>query len=721
MSRAARGETGAVTTVDETPDAAESSRDGSALATDRSSERRPWYVAELLLMVELGGLAAFAFGRPVLDTFGRSPDTFVARDADAVTIVLFALVVAVGPYLAFGLLGLLGRPLGQPVRRRVHIGLVAVAGGLAVWQLGQGITGYPPESQKLMVAGAVGGLVIGFLRASLGSTASFLRFVGVASAIFLVQFLFMSPTSGMVTGDGPSVDDDVARQVAADLGANPPDVVVLLFDALPTVTLLDGTGRIDAELYPNFARLAATSSWYRNNTTVAAYTGQAVPAILTGRFRPQGTENGELGEHDDENLFTLLGGSYEMHVHEPITRLCPSELCGDVPSAGLATLLGDAVDSWLGGPGGAESGELVLPGALESDRFAAAEEWEAAQAPRNPDRPQLSFHHVVIPHTPWVFTDDGEAYRGAADRPTGTFGLGWTETGVPLGIQRHTLQLQAADRLLGDMLDRLEQAGRFDDSMVVVTADHGNAFLSGEPERALSEGNMEQVMWTPLLIKAPGQTTPTVDDSNVMSIDVVPTIADALGVELPWEVDGMPVGEAAAERTDGTKFFQYNKSNQLNPPEGEMVLEIAGTRERFERVLASDMVQGHGPDGAWRRTAHGGLFGLDVERLDVGDPVDGEVAVERLEDVESSDRHEPVAEILGDAPLPRGTVVAYALNGTIGAVTEVEPPLGDGGGAVLGLVPPRLFRDGGNELTAYVVDGPVGAETLRPIDVVAAG
>jgi hypothetical protein len=61
--------------------------------------------------------------------------------------------------------------------------------------------------------------------------------------------------------------------------------------------------------------------------------------------------------------------------------------------------------------------------------------------------------------------------------------------------------------------------------------------------------------------------------------------------------------------------------------------------------------------------------------------------------------------------------VAYTLNGTIGAVTEVEPPLGDDRGAALGLLPARLFRDGGNELTAYVVEGPVGAETLRPIDV----
>ena len=126
-----------MTTVDETPDATRSSRDGSALATDRSSDRRPWYVAEPLLMVELSGLAAFAFGRPVLDTFGRSSDTFVARDADAVTIVLLRSSWPWAPTSPSELLGLLGRPLGQPVRRRVHGGLVAVAGGLAVWQLGR--------------------------------------------------------------------------------------------------------------------------------------------------------------------------------------------------------------------------------------------------------------------------------------------------------------------------------------------------------------------------------------------------------------------------------------------------------------------------------------------------------------------------------------------------------------------------------------------------------
>ena len=37
---------------------------------------------------------------------------------------------------------------------------------------------------------------------------------------------------------------------------------LLVFDGLPTGLLLDGQGRIDAELYPNLAELAGTSTWY---------------------------------------------------------------------------------------------------------------------------------------------------------------------------------------------------------------------------------------------------------------------------------------------------------------------------------------------------------------------------------------------------------------------------------------------------------------------------
>ena len=59
---------------------------------------------------------------------------------------------------------------------------------------------------------------------------------------------------------------------------SPHRIVLLTFDELPTTSLLDGNGKIDADLYPNFAKLAAGSTWYRNDTTVAPFTDAAMAA-----------------------------------------------------------------------------------------------------------------------------------------------------------------------------------------------------------------------------------------------------------------------------------------------------------------------------------------------------------------------------------------------------------------------------------------------------------
>ena len=59
-------------------------------------------------------------------------------------------------------------------------------------------------------------------------------------------------------------------------------IVHVVFDELPLSTLVGADGDIDAKLFPNFARLARASTWYRNATTVNDLTAAAVPAQLTG-------------------------------------------------------------------------------------------------------------------------------------------------------------------------------------------------------------------------------------------------------------------------------------------------------------------------------------------------------------------------------------------------------------------------------------------------------
>jgi hypothetical protein len=118
--------------------------------------------------------------------------------------------------------------------------------------------------------------------------------------------------------------------VASDLGARraggSPPVVVVVFDALPTASLLDGRGGIDRRVAPNMAALAGDATWYRRNTTVSGWTLESLGALLTGTL-PASPARRALGGDDRRNLFTLLGGSYEVHAYEPVTRLCPVRLC----------------------------------------------------------------------------------------------------------------------------------------------------------------------------------------------------------------------------------------------------------------------------------------------------------------------------------------------------------------------------------------------------------
>jgi hypothetical protein len=366
------------------------------------------------------------------------------------------------------------------------------------------------------------------------------------------------------------------------------------------------------------------------------------------------------------------------------------------------------------------------------DRYGELEDWIDALDLAPGGRPDLFAAHLLLPHNPWDTLADGTRYRASAPE-TGTFAAYWGGSGLAVGHQRHVLQAQAADRLIGHLTDRLREAGIYDDALIVVTADHGHAFVAGEPERGVSEAQYEQILWAPLVVKAPGQTDGEgrIDDSNVMSIDVLPTIADLLGVDLPWKVDGVPAPEAgeAGDRDPAVKWFDDDPANawRADGADGDGDGDAEGRIEvdaeaGFRKLLTMDGIPATGPDAVWKRTPYGDLFGREVDALDVGAPsedavhlADPPTGLAGDDDIDLDERL-PL-EVVGETDLPLDTVVAYALNGTVGAVTTVEPPHADLTSFAHGLVPPDLFVDGDNDLTAYVVDGPPAHPTLHALDV----
>ena len=115
------------------------------------------------------------------------------------------------------------------------------------------------------------------------------------------------------------------------------------------------------------------------------------------------------------------------------------------------------------------------------------------------------------------------------------------QTHAEQAYQRHLLQVQYVDGLVGHLLTRLEQVGILDEAIVVVTADHGVSFRGDTPRRAIGDKNAYEVGLVPLFIKAPHQSSGVVDTTPSRAIDVLPTVAAFLGIELPWLHQGQPL------------------------------------------------------------------------------------------------------------------------------------------------------------------------------------
>src|SRR5690606_18454279 len=116
---------------------------------------------------------------------------------------------------------------------------------------------------------------------------------------------------------------------------------------------------------------------------------------------------------------------------------------------------------------------------------------------------------------------------------------------VAQGWQRHLIQVQWTDTILGEVLDALDRSGIYDEAMGVVVADHGLAISPGvEHQRVITPETVGSVAHIPLLVKHPRsheQAPPpgTIDEVRAETVDIVPTIAEVIDIPVPWQVDGI--------------------------------------------------------------------------------------------------------------------------------------------------------------------------------------
>ena len=131
--------------------------------------------------------------------------------------------------------------------------------------------------------------------------------------------------------------------------------------------------------------------------------------------------------------------------------------------------------------------------------------------------------------------------------PGRTHELWWSADLATQAWQRHLLQVGYTDKLLGRLIDRLKAVGLWNKALVVVDPDHGISFHGGDKRREPTKTNLSDLAFIPLFMKLPGERHGRVVDTHVTTEDILPTIADVLGIDVPWETTGVSMLSGAPE------------------------------------------------------------------------------------------------------------------------------------------------------------------------------
>jgi hypothetical protein len=371
-----------------------------------------------------------------------------------------------------------------------------------------------------------------------------------------------------------------------------------------------------------------------------------------------------------------------------------------VSPPGIEAQLPSVSDNWGSFSGGTSvvNSDTVRAN-LDSAREARFDAWIRKVAPGA--RPQLSLKHTLLPHLPWQFLPDAKQYRGGDDPIPGLSTQTYKDAGqVESLYQRHLLQLGFADHELGKLLGHLEREGLFEDALIVVAADHGVAFTTGESDRrTITRENAEQIASIPLFIKAPGQREGTVNSAYAETVDIVPTVFDVLNVEPRVRMDGRSAFAAEVQRRRTVRILERGTFRPLRFTADEWERGKAAALERKLRLFG---VGRDGPLRLFRIGPHPELLSRPVRSF----PVEQSVGA-RFVDAAAYDRvnlrsSTVPAWVTGHLQgVPAGRDVAIAVNGRIAAVTRSFQLATGSETLFAGMVPESSFRTGRNRVELF--------------------
>jgi arylsulfatase A-like enzyme len=226
---------------------------------------------------------------------------------------------------------------------------------------------------------------------------------------------------------------------------------------------------------------------------------------IQSRFKDTRLEDAWFTAYDRVSALSLFGDARQSDAEEGGTAVTED----GSTDGGILDHLGDGVDAILDRVGG-EAGYKSIYGGEFVDDFLA---WESTQS-----GPWAACLNLMDPHSPyepasefdqWADEENWQAQANKPDIRTTLAGEGWDriEALEPL----YDGGIRQADEAVRELIDGLDERGVLDNTLVILTSDHGEAF--GEQSRLKPDVRLRGHKWgipevlthVPLVIKYPGQ------------------------------------------------------------------------------------------------------------------------------------------------------------------------------------------------------------------------
>lgn len=135
-------------------------------------------------------------------------------------------------------------------------------------------------------------------------------------------------------------------------------------------------------------------------------------------------------------------------------------------------------------------------------------------------------------------------------------------------ISQYDGGLAYLDSQVGNLIRRLRRLGVYDNTMIIITADHGEA-LADHNSMGHRYTLYQDEVHVPLLIKYPGQSAGQQVNTRTSHVDILPTVLDVAGIPPPGPLPGRSLKNRPPDPdreiiTEGLERISYTEPGQPN-------------------------------------------------------------------------------------------------------------------------------------------------------------